>query len=69
MISFMAKAQSVEELKMFLEVESLDETQKLEKCYVVIILHIMNLDFGHLRDQLLIGHKVQSKETLRTQLF
>jgi len=52
----MTEAQSAfEELKMFLEVESLDLIKKkLNKFYMVIVLYSVNPDFEHVRDQLLI---------------
>ena len=55
-MSFMTEAQSAfEELKMFLEVESLDLIKKkLNKFYMVIVLYSVNPDFEHVRDQLLI---------------
>ena len=45
MVTFMAEAQSaVEELKVFLEVNSLEEIKgKLDKFYMVMILREMNL--------------------------
>ena len=45
MVNFMAEAQSaVEELKVFLEVNSLEEIKgKLDKFYMVMILREMNL--------------------------
>jgi len=70
MTSFIVEAQSIiEELKMFLEVESLDEIKKLDKLYTITILHAMNPYFNHVRNQLLIGHKVPFMESLTTQLL
>jgi len=53
----MAEAQSaVEELKMFLEVDSLEEIKsKLDKHYMVMILWTMNQKFYHVRNQILVG--------------
>jgi len=66
MISFMNDAQAaVEELRMFLEVDSLDEMKKkLNKYYMVMILRAIHLDFNHIRDQLLTSHEVPSMNTL-----
>jgi len=54
MMSFIVEAQStVEELKMFMEVDSLDEIRKmLDKFYLVMILCTMNPDFDHVRDEI-----------------
>jgi len=50
MISFIANNQFVvEEQKMILEVDSQEEI-KLDKIYMVMILHAMNFDFDHIRD-------------------
>ena len=71
MISFMNNAQSaVEELRMFLEVDSLDEMKKkLDKYYMVMILCIIHLDFNHIRDQLLTSHEVPSMDTLISRMI
>ena len=68
MISFMNEAQStVKELRMFLEVDSLNEMKKkLDKYYMVMILRVIHLDFNHIRDQLLTSHEVPSMDTLIT---
>jgi len=71
MISFMNEAQSiVEELRMFLEVDSLDEMKKkLDKYYMVMILCAIHLDFNHIRDQLLTSHEVPSMDTFITRMI
>lgn len=68
MMSFMSEAQSiVEELKILLEVESLDEIKKkLDKFYIVMILHATHTNFENVRDQLLIGCDIPSRESLKT---
>jgi len=50
MISFMNDAQAaVEELQMFLEVDSLDEMKKkLDKYYMVMILRAIHPNFNHI---------------------
>ncbi|XP_047150257.1 uncharacterized protein LOC124822306 [Vigna umbellata] len=70
MVSFMAEAQSaVEELKMFLEADPLEDIKKkLDKFYMVLILRALHPDFDHLKDQLLTSHEVPSMETLTTRL-
>jgi len=52
----MAEAESViVELKLFLEIEPLDEIKKkLDKFYMVMILRPLNLDYDHVRGQLLL---------------
>jgi len=59
---FIAEAQLVvEELKMLLEVDSLDEIKKkLDKVYIVMILHAMNPSFDHVRDKILTSEEVPS---------
>ncbi|BAU01817.1 hypothetical protein VIGAN_11113600, partial [Vigna angularis var. angularis] len=71
MVSFMTEAQSaVEELRMFLEVDPLEDIKKkLDKFYMVLILRALHPDFDHLRDQLLTSHEVPSMETLTTRLL
>jgi len=70
MISFMNKAQSaVEELRMFLEVDSLDEMKKkFDKYYMVMILRAIHPDFNHIRYQLLTYHEIPSMDTLITRM-
>jgi len=52
MKSFIVEGQFVDELKMFLEADSLEEIrQRLKILYMVIILCTMNLDFDHIQDQ------------------
>jgi len=60
MMSFMSEAPyALEDLKMFLEVESLDEIKKkLDKFYMVMILRAIHLDFERVRYQLLTCHEV-----------
>jgi len=49
MTSFIAKAQVVVEVKMFLETNSLEEIkEKLDKLYMVMILCAMSSDFDHI---------------------
>jgi len=71
MISFMNDAQAaVEELRMFLEVDSLDEMKKkLDKYYMVMILRAIDPDFNHIRDQILTSHEVPSMETLISRMI
>jgi len=71
MVTFMAEAQSaVEELKVFLEVDSLEEIKgKLDKFYMVMILRAMNPEFNHIRDQILTSQEVPSIENLITHLL
>ena len=71
MISFMNGAQSaVEKLRMFLEVDSLDEIKKkLDKYYIVMILRVIHPDFNHIRDQLLTSHEVPSMNTLISRMI
>jgi len=71
MISFMNDAQAtVEELRMFLEVDFLDEMKKkLDKYYMAMILYAIHPDFSHIRDQLLTSHKVPSMETLISRMI
>ncbi|WVZ06906.1 hypothetical protein V8G54_020252 [Vigna mungo] len=59
MVSFMVEAQSVvEELRMLLEVDPLEDIKKkLDKFYMVLLLCALHPDFDHLRDHLLISHK------------
>jgi len=56
----MSEAQSVvRELKMLLEVESLDEIKKkMDKFYMVTILRAIYPDFEHVRDELLTRHEI-----------
>jgi len=54
---------------MFLEVESLDEIKKkLDKFYMLMIFRAMHPNFEHVKDQVLTGHEVSSKEDLTTRL-
>jgi len=71
MISFMNDAQSVvEELRMFLEVDSLDEIKKKhDKYYMVMILRAIHPDFNHIQDQLLTSHEVPSMDTLISRMI
>jgi len=71
MISFMNEAQSVvEELRIFLEVDSLYEMKKkLEKYYMVMILRTIHPDFNHIRDQLLTSHEVPSMDSLIARMI
>jgi len=70
MISFMNEAQSaMEELQMFSEVESLDEMKKkLDKYYMVMILHAIHPDFNNIREQLLTFHEVPSMDILISRM-
>ena len=70
MISFMNEAQfAVKELRMFLEVDCLDEMKKkLDKYYMVMILRTIHPNFNHIRDQLLTSHEVPSMDTLITRM-
>jgi len=71
MVYFMNEAQStVEELRMFLEVNSLDEIKKkLDKYYMVMIFCAIHPDFNCISDQLLTTHEVHSMDTLITCLI
>ncbi|XP_052723003.1 uncharacterized protein LOC128193497 [Vigna angularis] len=71
MVSFMTEAQAaVEELRMFLEVESSEDIKKkLDKYYMVMILRALHPDLNHIRDQLLTSHEVPSLEALTTRLL
>ncbi|XP_052725507.1 uncharacterized protein LOC128194304 [Vigna angularis] len=71
MVSFMTEAQAaVEELRMFLEVESSEDIKKkLDKYYMVMILRALHPDLNHIRDQLLTSHEVPSMEALTTRLL
>jgi len=64
----MNEAQStMEELWMFLEVNSLDEmNKKLDKYYIVMILYVIHPHFNHIKDQLLTSRKVPSMDALIT---
>jgi len=68
MISFITDDQSiVEKLKIFLEIDSLEKIKKSDKFYmVVVILSSMNLDFDHIRDQILTSQEVPTMESLTT---
>lgn len=76
MKSFIVEGQFVDELKMFLEADSLEEIrQRLKILYMVIILCTMNLDFDHIQDQILTNQEVplvdqifnQSRSPIRDQ--
>lgn len=71
MISYVAQAQSaVEELKMFLEANSLEEiNRKLDQLYMVLVLQSMNSDFDHVRDQILTSQEIPSMRSLITRLL
>ena len=71
MVSFMTKAQAVvEELIMFLEVESSEDIKKkLDKYYMVMILCALHPNFHHIREELLTNHEVPSMDTLTTCLL
>jgi len=69
-MSFIAKVQSaVEELKMLLEVDSINEIKKLDKFYMITILSVMNPNFYHVRDQILNGQEVPYIASLTTRLL
>jgi len=58
MMPFIVEAQlEVEELKVLLKVDSLDEIKKkkLDKFYIVIILCANHPEFDHVRGQILTG--------------
>jgi len=60
MTSFIAKHQfDVEELKMFLKANSREEIkQKLDKLYMVMIIHAINPNFDNIQDQILTIQEV-----------
>ncbi|PIN09540.1 hypothetical protein CDL12_17878 [Handroanthus impetiginosus] len=71
MNSYVSEAQSaVEELKLFLEVDTVEEIKtKLNNLYLVLVLQGLYSDFDHVRDQILTSHAVPSMENLFTRLL
>lgn len=52
--------------EMILEHDSLEEIKKkLEKIYMVVILHALNSDLDHIRNQILIGCEIPTWKVLR----
>ncbi|KAJ1379497.1 hypothetical protein SESBI_46822 [Sesbania bispinosa] len=65
-----ASQAAVEELKMFLQADTLQGLQnKLENLYVVMALRAMHPDFDLLRDQILTAQDVPTMENLITRLL
>jgi len=61
MTSFIVQAQSApEELKMFLEVDSLEEIKRLDKSYLVMILRLMHPNFDRVWHQILTSQEIPS---------
>jgi len=71
MMSFIVETQfATKELKIFLEIDSLDNIkEKLDKFYIIMILNALKPDFDHVRHQILIGLKVLFMENLTTRLL
>jgi len=64
MTSFIVEAQwALEELKMFLEVDNLEEIKKLDMFYMVMILRVMYLYLDDLRDHTLSCQEIPLMES------
>jgi len=55
---------------MFLDADSVEEMKrKHDNLYIGLALHAINLDFDHIRDQILTGQEVPSMDSLMTCLL
>lgn len=70
MLSYVAQAKlPIEELKFFLEANSLEEIRRHDNLYMVLTLRGMHSNFDHICDQIQTGQEVPLMESLLTRLL